>query len=56
METNKVILLILAIFILYLAVTMRLDDVWDALTGKTQQQKAETTSATAKPPGQVVFL
>ncbi len=55
MKTNKVILLILAIFILYLAVTMRLDDVWDALTGKTQQ-KAETTSATAKPPGQVVFL
>lgn len=34
MNTNRILLLVVSIFLLYLAITGRLDDVWDALTGK----------------------
>jgi hypothetical protein len=40
MSTNKILLLIALIFLLYLAVSGRLDDVWDAITGKKKTDSA----------------
>lgn len=50
--TNKVLLLIILIFILYLAITGRLDDVWDAITGNSKNVE----KASAKKPGQMVLI
>lgn len=48
MNTNKILLLITLIFLLYLAVSGRLDDVWDAITGKTSEPASALESWTTK--------
>jgi hypothetical protein len=48
MSTNKILLLVILIFTLYLAVSGRLDDVWDAITGKKEKTDSALESWTVK--------